>query len=76
MVKGITRRWMLNTLSVIIAIIILIVVALIFALTYVFQTQVEQDLHAASNELSVVFSGFQADSAADPPLRGREEHRF
>ena len=65
MIKGITRRWMLNTLSVIIAIIILIVVALIFSVTYVFQTQVEQDLHSASNELSVVFSGFRADNAAD-----------
>ena len=65
MIKGITRRWMLNTLSVIIAIIILIVVILIFSVTYVFQTQVEQDLHSASNELSVVFSGFRADNATD-----------
>ena len=65
MIKGITRRWMLNTLSVIVTIIILIVVILIFAVTYVFQSQVEQDLHTASNELSVVFSGFKADNPTD-----------
>ncbi len=64
MFKGITRRWMLNTLSVIVTIIILITAILIFAVTYVFQSQVEQELHAASSELSMVFSGFKGESTA------------
>ena len=59
MIKGITKRWMLNTLSVILTIIILIVVILIFAISSMFQSKVEQDLHAASNELSMVFSGLK-----------------
>ena len=65
MVKGITKRWMINTLSVILSIIILIVVILIFSVSYLFQSRVEQDLHSASNELSMVFSGFQADNPTD-----------
>ena len=36
MFKGITKRWMLNTLSVILTMIISIVVCLIFLVTYLF----------------------------------------
>ncbi len=63
MIKGITKRWMLNTLSVILAIIILIIVTLIVSISYLFRSQIEGDLHSASNELSMVFSGFRADNA-------------
>ena len=59
MFRGITKRWMLNTLSVILTIIILIVVTLIFVVTYLFQSGVEQRLASTGNELSIVFSGFQ-----------------
>ena len=65
MIKGITKRWMLNTLSVILAIIILIIVTLIVSISYLFRSQIEGDLHAASNELSMVFSGFRADNATE-----------
>ena len=60
MFKGITKRWMLNTLSVILTIIILIVVSLIFIVTYLYQSSVEQSLSSTSGELSLVFSGSQA----------------
>ena len=63
--KGITKRWILNTLSVILAIIVLIVVTLIISISYLFRSQIESDLHTASNELSVVFSGFRAESASE-----------
>ncbi len=53
MFHGITKRWMLNTLSVIFTIIVLIVVSLIFVVTYVFQNSVEQSLNSACNELSL-----------------------
>ena len=56
MFKGITKRWMLNTLSVIFTIIVLIVVSLIFVITYVYQSSVEQTLSSAGNELSLVFN--------------------
>ena len=60
MFHGITKRWMLNTLSVILTILILIVVTLIFVVTYLFQSGVEQNLASTGNELSIVFSGFQS----------------
>ena len=65
MFHGITKRWMLNTLSVIFTIIVLIVVSLIFVVTYVFQNSVEQSLDSACNELSLVFPGYTADSASE-----------
>ena len=65
MFHGITKRWMLNTLSVIFTIIVLIVVSLIFFVTYVFQNSVEQSLNSACNELSLVFPGYTADSASE-----------
>ena len=63
MFKGITKRWMLNTLSVILTIIISIVVCLIFLVTYLFQSSVEQSLSNAGSELSLVFSGYTSDSS-------------
>ncbi len=65
MFRGITKRWILNTLSVILTIIILIVVALIFIVTYLFQSSVEQSLNAAGNELSLVFSGYKSNNSTD-----------
>ncbi len=63
MFKGITKRWMLNTLSVILTIIILIVVSLIFVVTYLCHRSVEQSLASTSSELSLVFSGYTSDSS-------------
>ncbi len=65
MFRGITKRWMLNTLSVILTIIILIVVALIFVVTYLFQSGIEQRLASTGNELSIVFSGFQSPGSTE-----------
>ena len=65
MFNGITKRWILNTLSVIITIIVFIVVALILVVTYLFQSSVQQSLNNTSNELSLVFSGFKSDSSND-----------
>ena len=63
---------MLNTLSVILTIIILIVVSLIFIVTYIFQNSVEQNLNTKSNELSLVFSGFQSDSSTSFTASARD----
>lgn len=64
MFKGITKRWMLNTLSVILTIIILIVVSLIFVVTYVFQSSVEHSLATTGSELSLVFSGYTSENSS------------
>ncbi len=63
MFRGITKRWMLNTLSVILTIIISIVICLILVVTYLFRSGVEQSLTATSSELSLVFSGYTSDSS-------------
>lgn len=63
MLRGITKRWMLNTLSVILTIIISIVVCLIFFVTYLFQSSVEQSLSSTGSELSLVFPGYTSDSS-------------
>lgn len=65
MFHGITKRWMLNTLSVILAIIVLIVVSLIFVVTYLFQSSVEQSLNSTANELSLVFTGYRSENSSD-----------
>lgn len=62
MKKGITRRWMLNTLSVVLAIIVLIVVSLIFVITYLYQSSVEQIFENTVNELSLVFPAYKCDN--------------
>lgn len=72
MFKGITKRWMLNTLSVILAIIILIVVSLIFFVTYLFQNSVEQSLNATGSELSLVFPGYESDSSTSFTASARD----
>lgn len=72
MIKGITKRWMINTLSVILSIIILIVVILIFSVSSLLKSQVEQDLHTASNELTTVFSGFKAGDPTDFTTSARD----
>ncbi len=63
MFRGITKRWMLNTLSVILTIIVSIVVCLIFFVTYLFQSSVEQSLSSTGSELSLVFPGYTSDSS-------------
>ena len=65
MFHGITKRWMLNTLSVIFTIIVLIVVSLIFVVTYVFQNNVEQRLVSTANDLSLVFSGYEINNSSE-----------
>lgn len=62
--KGITRRWMLNNVSVIVTIIILIVTFLVFAVSYVYTNTAEQMLESACTELSTVFSGYRSENSA------------
>lgn len=61
--KGITKRWMLNNLSVILTIVILIVISLIFAVSYIYNNSVQQVLSSACNELSAVFPNYQTDNS-------------
>lgn len=61
--KGITKRWLLNNLSVIIAIVILLVISLVFAVSYVFNTSAHQVISSACHELSSVFPEYKTENS-------------
>ena len=64
MFKGITKRWLIHTFSVVLAIIVLLVVCLCAAVHSLCYGTVESALSARSQELSSVFPGYTADSTA------------
>ncbi len=63
--KGITKRWLLNTFGVVLAVIILLVVCLCVAAQSVCYNTVEQTLNARVNELSATYEDYTSQSTAD-----------
>ncbi len=63
MVKGITKRWILNTLCAIVAIVVCAIVCLSFAVRTYFYSSAEQTLSGRSVELSNILSDFSSTSA-------------
>lgn len=63
MFKGITRRWVLSTMLLIVLIIILIVTGLIYGTAYLFNNEVERTLTSAGEELTTVFENYEADNS-------------
>jgi signal transduction histidine kinase len=64
MFKGIGRRWLINTFSVVLAIIILLVVCLCVAVRAVCYSSVERSLLNRCEALSSVFPDYTADSTS------------
>lgn len=64
MFRGITRRWIVNTFGVILAIIILLVVCFSVSVKSLCYSSIEQTLSNRINELSSVFPGYVSDSTA------------
>ncbi len=64
MVKGITKRWVLNTLCAIVAIIVCVVICLSFAVYTYFYSSVEQVLSGKSIELLKILSSYSSDSVS------------
>ena len=64
-VKGITRRWLINTLGVIAAIVIVIVICLSFAIKVFFYNSIEQTISGRSTELINVFGSYTTESSTD-----------
>ncbi|MBQ2944383.1 MAG: HAMP domain-containing histidine kinase [Ruminococcus sp.] len=62
MVKGITKRWVLNTLCTIVAIVVFAVVCLSYVVTTYYYSSVEQTLSGRSVELHNILSDFNADT--------------
>ena len=64
MFKGITKRWLLNTFGVILAIIVLLVVCFSVAVRSISYSGVEGSLVSRSEELNSVFPGYIAESSS------------
>lgn len=64
MFKGITRRWVFSTMFLIVLIIVLIVTGLIYGTAYLFNSEVEETLTAAGEELTSVFENYEADNSS------------
>lgn len=63
MFKGITRRWVFSTMLLIVLIIILAVTGLIYGTSCLFNSQVEETLTSAGEELTSVFENYEADNS-------------
>lgn len=64
MFKGITRRWILSTMLLIVLIIILIVTGLIYGTAYLFNNEVERTLSTAGSELTTIFQNYETDNSS------------
>ncbi|MBR2715136.1 MAG: HAMP domain-containing histidine kinase [Ruminococcus sp.] len=65
MFKGITKRWIINTFGVIIAVITLLIVCLSVLMQSLCYSSIEQALLNRNNELSAVFPGYKCENTAD-----------
>ncbi len=65
MFKGITKRWIINTFGVIIAVITLLIVCLGVSVQSLCYSSVEQALLSRNSELSSVFPGYKCENTAD-----------
>ena len=64
MFKGITKRWVLNTLCTIVAIVVFAVVCLSYFFTTYYYSSVEQTLSGRSVELMNILSDYNSDTDA------------
>lgn len=65
MFKGITKRWIINTFGVIIAIITLLIVILSVSIKSNCYSTIEQALYNRNSELSSVFPGYKCENTSD-----------
>ncbi len=64
MFKGITKRWIVNTFGVIIAVITLLIIFLSVAVQSLSYSSIEQSLLNRNSELSAVFPGYKCENTA------------
>ena len=64
MFKGITRRWLLNTFGVVLAIIVLLVVCFCVSVRSVSYSSVETALTRRSEELNSIFPGYTSENSS------------
>ena len=65
MTSGITKRWLLNILSVVALIIVAIVLCLSFMIRAYYYDSVEQSISVRCNELTKVFDEVDSDTTTD-----------
>ncbi len=64
MFKGITKRWIVNTFGVIIAVITLLIIFLSVSVQSLSYSSIEQSLLNCNSELSAVFPGYKCENTA------------
>ncbi len=65
MFKGITKRWIINTFGVIIAVVTLLIICLSVSVQSLTYSSIEQALMSRNSELSAVFPGYRCENTAD-----------
>ncbi|MBQ4128317.1 MAG: HAMP domain-containing histidine kinase [Ruminococcus sp.] len=65
MFKGITKRWIINTFGVIVAVITLLIICLSVSIQSLCYSSVEQALLNRNSELSAVFPGYKCSNTAE-----------
>lgn len=65
MFKGITKRWIINTFGMIIAVITLLVIGLGISVQSLCYSSIEQSILNRNSELSAVFPGYKCESTLD-----------
>lgn len=65
MFKGITKRWIINTFGVIVAVITLLIICLSVFVQSLCYSSIEQALINRNSELSAVFPGYKCENTAD-----------
>lgn len=71
-VQGITKRWAINTFSIIVAFVILVVISLSFFVHSLFYGNIEQTLNGRSTELANLFASYTSESSSDFSSDARE----
>ncbi len=64
-IKGITKRWLYNSLGLILIILIVLVVAFAFIVRGYFYSGIQQTINGRSNELANIFSGYTGRSSSE-----------
>jgi len=75
-IQGITKRWLLNMLSIIVAFVILVIISLSFFVHSIYYDTIEQRLNLRGSELVNTFINFKCDDLSDFLQKARDYMEF
>lgn len=71
-VKGITKRWLLNSLGLILVILVILVISFAFVIRSYFYNGIQQAIDARSQEVTNYFGGYKEQTPAEFDTAARE----